>query len=112
MTIWPKSGSPPKANTDEECAAAAQKLLRLAQKHDLGRQGKELPAHVRAHVTNASSKGELRAILLEQAEPVGREIGALRAQLDYPAGPPAGRTVDATLARRWLRATTASSSAE
>ena len=40
LTIWPKSGSPPRANTDEECAAAAQKptgtVLMMSSFVDLG----------------------------------------------------------------------------
>ena len=95
---------------DARRAAVALRLLRLAQKHDLSRLPRtELPAHVQAHVTNTSSKSALRAILLDPAAShgVGKELATLRAQLDYPAGPPPlPGPLAVALTGRWRLATT------
>ena len=69
----------------------------------------ETPFSLGCLVTNTSSKSALRAILLDPAAShgVGKELAALRAQLDYQAGPPPPPgPLDAALVRRWRLATT------
>ena len=96
---------------DAPQAAHALRLLRLARKHDLRRMPRDvLPAHVKAHVSDATGKAQLRSLLLEPSFALGGELRALRAQLGYPVTEAGARASVAELSRRWRLLTTTSTS--
>ena len=95
---------------DAPQAALALRLLRLARKHDLRRTPRDvLPAHVKAHVSDAAGKAQLRGLLLEPSFALGGELRALRAQLGYPVAEAGARASVAELSRRWRLMTTSTS---
>ena len=80
-------------------------LLTAAARHDLGRSARDLGAHV----SNASQKAPLRAMLQRPGDALAGELRRLRRDLDYPVETEVGSgvVVDGALRRRWLLATTA-----
>ena len=92
------------------CAPAQATLLRLLSKHDLGRRAPAagLQAHEAAHVSNASQKESLRALLRADTTGVAASLAEMRQTLGY--GPPTaareGRARGgAHERRRWVLAT-------
>ena len=95
---------------DAPQAALALRLLRLARTHDPRRPPRDvLPAHVKAHVSDAAGKAQLRGLLLEPSFALGGELRALRAQLGYPVAEAGARASVAELSRRWRLMTTSTS---
>ena len=80
-------------------------LLHAAARHDLGRSARDLGTHV----SNASQKAPLRAMLQRPGDALAGELRRLRRDLDYPVESEVGTgvVVDGALRRRWLLATTA-----
>lgn len=101
---------------DEQQCGHALRLLRAARRHDLSRITRSaMPAHVKAHVSNAADKGALRRLLLQPPEAqraLGGELRALRKQLGYDPETGARGTALAELARRWRLAATATASTQ
>ena len=79
--------------------------MTAAARHDLGRSARDLGAHV----SNASQKAPLRAMLQRPGDALAGELRRLRRDLDYPTETEVGTgvVVDGALRRRWLLATTA-----
>ena len=72
---------------------------------NLGRSARDLGTHV----SNASQKAPLRAMLQRPGDALAGELRRLRRDLDYPTETEVGSgvVVDGALRRRWLLATTA-----
>ena len=78
-------------------AVRYSRLLSTMRKHDLSRRAPATGSRQAGHVSNASQKGTLRALLLDKASGVATELQRLREQLDYHA------TDDAAARRRRWR---------
>lgn len=99
---------------DDRGAAQRAGLMRAFARHDLARPAAARPpgsappnARLATHVSNASQKAPLRALLLDEASGLVGELRVLRAALGYAHGgqPPSG--ADEATRRRWMLATAA-----
>ena len=98
---------------DVRGGARFARLLAQMRKHDLSRRAPAAGSFTSGHVSNASQKGALRTLLLDEGVGVAAELRRLRERLDYGggAGARAGEPSMQEQLRKWRLASIPGASA-